>query len=73
MPRAKLATSEAMLRRLDNERIYLKSQLQTEITCKNELQETLDQAHRDTAEAKSIWRREKEDLEEAVRRANLTK
>jgi hypothetical protein len=27
-----------MIRRLDNERLYLKSQLATEITCKNELQ-----------------------------------
>ena len=62
-----------MLRRLDNERLYLKSQLGTEITCKNELQETLDHTHKDFAEAKSIWKREKEESEEVARQANLGK
>lgn len=38
------AAREAVVRRLDNERQYLKSQLQSEITCKDELREALTRA-----------------------------
>lgn len=41
-----------MLRRLDNERQYLKSQLQSEITCKDELREALSTATRQLGDIK---------------------
>lgn len=46
------AAREAMVRRLDNERQYLKSQLQTEITCKDELREALAKATRQLGDIK---------------------
>ena len=49
---AKRAAAEAVVRRLDNERAYLRSQLTSEVTLKNELTETLDNATRQLAEFK---------------------
>lgn len=46
------AAREAMVRRLDNERQYLKSQLQSEITCKDELREALATATRQLGDIK---------------------
>jgi hypothetical protein len=46
---------EAMLRRLDNERQYLKSQLASEITLKNELQSTLAQCQKQLADVQRQW------------------
>lgn len=46
------AAREAMVRRLDNERQYLKSQLQSEITCKDELREALAKATRQLGDIK---------------------
>ena len=53
---AKRAASEALLRRLDNERSYLRSQLTSEVTLKNELQATLDGATRQLGELKQSSR-----------------
>ncbi|CAM9090655.1 unnamed protein product [Hapterophycus canaliculatus] len=47
------AAREAMIRRLDNERQYLKSQLQSEITCKDELREALAKATRQLGDIKA--------------------
>jgi hypothetical protein len=82
---AKRAASEALLRRLDNERSYLRSQLTSEVTLKNELQATLDGATRQLGELKqssrterekseSDWKREKlslEQMETDLRNANM--
>ncbi|CAM9333908.1 unnamed protein product [Sphacelaria rigidula] len=46
------AAREAVVRRLDNERQYLKSQLQSEITCRDELREALATATRQLGEIK---------------------
>lgn len=46
------AAREAVVRRLDNERQYLKSQLQSEITCKDELREALATATRQLGDIK---------------------
>ncbi len=46
------AAREAVVRRLDNERQYLKSQLQSEITCKDELREALNTATRQLGDIK---------------------
>lgn len=48
------AAREAVVRRLDNERQYLKSQLQSEITCKDELREALATATRQLGDIK-VW------------------
>ncbi|CAN0227210.1 unnamed protein product, partial [Discosporangium mesarthrocarpum] len=45
-PGADRAASEAVIRRLDNERQYLKSQLESEITCRDELRAALATATR---------------------------
>ncbi|CAM9178368.1 unnamed protein product [Scytosiphon promiscuus] len=49
------AAREAVVRRLDNERQYLKSQLQSEITCKDELREALTTATRQLGDVKADW------------------
>lgn len=51
------AAREAVVRRLDNERQYLKSQLQSEITCKDELREALGTATRQLGDIKVRTRR----------------
>lgn len=61
------AANEAMLRRLDNERQYLKNQLTSEVTCKNELQETLERTTRQLGEMKAAWKSESEGLATKIR------
>ena len=53
------AAREALVRRLDNERQYLKSQLQSEITCKDELREALATATRQLGEIKVRYHRDR--------------
>lgn len=48
-------TQEAVLRRLDNERNYLKNQLTSEITLKNELQTVLTQCQEQLSQAQKQW------------------
>jgi chromosome segregation ATPase len=64
------AANEAMLRRLDNERQYLKNQLTSEVTCKNELQETLERTTRQLGEMKAAWKSESENLTLKIRQEN---
>jgi hypothetical protein len=59
---AATAGSEAVLRRLDNERQYLRSQLESELTCKSELQEALDRAQRQLHDVKLGWQRDQDRL-----------
>ena len=61
------AANEAMLRRLDNERQYLKNQLTSEVTCKNELQETLERTTRQLGEMKAAWKSESDTLTLKIR------
>ena len=61
------AANEAMLRRLDNERQYLKNQLTSEVTCKNELQETLERTTRQLGEMKAAWKSESDSLASKIR------
>jgi chromosome segregation ATPase len=61
------AANEAMLRRLDNERQYLKNQLTSEVTCKNELQETLERTTRQLGEMKAAWKSESDGLTMKIR------
>jgi len=61
------AANEAMLRRLDNERQYLKNQLTSEVTCKNELQETLERTTRQLGEMKAAWKAESETVGNKLR------
>jgi hypothetical protein len=59
---AATAGSEAVLRRLDNERQYLRSQLESELTCKSELQEALERAQRQLNDVKLGWQRDQDRL-----------
>jgi len=68
---AKRAAAEALLRRLDNERAYLRSQLTSEVTLKNELQETLDNATRQLGELKQTSANERDAAEAAWARERL--
>ena len=68
---AKRAAAEALLRRLDNERAYLRSQLTSEVTLKNELQETLDNATRQLGELKQTSANERDSAEAAWARERL--
>ncbi|GMH51794.1 hypothetical protein TL16_g01087 [Triparma laevis f. inornata] len=61
------SANEAMLRRLDNERQYLKNQLTSEVTCKNELQETLERTTRQLGEMKMAWKSESDSLTGKIR------
>ena len=56
------AASDAMLRRLENERQYLKSQLTSEVTCKGELQAALDAVTRRLAERQANWKEQSDAL-----------
>ncbi|CAM9159969.1 unnamed protein product, partial [Choristocarpus tenellus] len=58
------AASEAVIRRLDNERQYLKSQLESEITCRDELRTALATATRQLGEVKVNWAKEQEERSE---------
>jgi chromosome segregation ATPase len=60
---AKRASAEALMRRLDNERSYLRSQLTSEVTLKLELQTTLDQATKNLGELKQTYAAEREAAE----------
>lgn len=48
-------TQDSLMRRLDNERQYLKSQLASEITHKNELQTALTQCQQQLADMQKQW------------------
>ena len=58
-------SQEAALRRLDNEKQYLKSQLTSEITLKNELQSALAHCQHQLADATAQWHREVDDLKQS--------
>ena len=60
---------ESMMRRLDNERQYLKSQLSSEITLKNELQNTLSHCQKQLADIQRQWGDDVDALREAKRLA----
>ena len=57
---------EAVIRRLDNERQYLKSQLASEITLKNELHEALSACQTQLSETQAQWRSDVEALKETT-------
>lgn len=57
-------SNEATIRRLDNERQYLKSQLASEITHKNELQTALTAAQTQLAECQRQWKSDVDTLKE---------
>ena len=58
-------SQEAALRRLDNEKQYLKSQLTSEITLKNELQSALTHCQHQLADVTAQWHREADDLRQS--------
>merc|ERR1719399_2291749 len=55
------AAMEAMMRRVENEREYMKSQLDTELECKEQLQAALDRVNAQFAEAQARWKQQAED------------
>jgi chromosome segregation ATPase len=59
-------SQEATVRRLDNERQYLKSQLASEITLKNELHEALFQCQQQLGETQTQWKSDVETLKEST-------
>ena len=59
-------SSEAVIRRLDNERQYLKSQLASEITLKNELQTALSAAQNQLASVQGQWKIDVDTLKDAA-------
>jgi len=59
-------SQDAAVRRLDNERQYLKSQLASEITLKNELHEALFQCQAQLAETNMQWKADVEALKETT-------
>ena len=61
------AAMEAMMRRVENEREYMKSQLDTELECKEQLQTALDKVNVQFAEAQARWKDQAEDAETARR------
>ena len=60
------ASQDAAVRRLDNERQYLKSQLASEVTLKNELHEALFKCQQQLAETQVQWREDVDTLKEAT-------
>jgi len=62
--------NEAMLRRLDNERRYLKNQLQSEITCKNELLDQLEAVEKCLSEEKATSKIEADSLNSKQQKDN---
>lgn len=62
-------SQESMLRRLDNERQYLKSQLSSEITLKNELQQTLSHCQKQLADIQRQWTDDVDAIRESKRLA----
>lgn len=59
-------TQEAVIRRLDNERQYLKSQLASEITHKNELQSALTLAQTQLTNVNTQWKVDVDTLKETL-------
>jgi len=59
-------SQDAAVRRLDNERQYLKSQLASEITLKNELHEALSACQTQLSETQAQWRSDVEALKETT-------
>eukprot|EP01038_Epipyxis_sp_PR26KG_P004884 gene4884-6841_t len=57
-------SNEAMIRRLDNERQYLKSQLASEITHKNELQSALNRCQQQLSDVQKQWKMDVETLKD---------
>ena len=55
--------SEALLRRLENEKQYLKNQLSSEITLKNELQAALASCQHQLSDMSSQWKSDVDDLQ----------
>ena len=58
--------NDAVIRRLDNERQYLKSQLASEITHKNEMQNALAQCQHQLNEVQRQWKTDVETLREQI-------
>lgn len=56
---------DAMVRRLDNERQYLKSQLASELTHKNELQAALNRSQQQLNEVQKQWKSDVDTLKDA--------
>merc|ERR1711871_1744667 len=63
-------TNDATIRRLDNERQYLKSQLASEITHKNEMQTTLTNVQHQLAEVQRQWKSDVDTLRDQQTRSN---
>jgi hypothetical protein len=59
---------DAIIRRLDNERQYLKSQLGSEITLKTELQTTLNQCQSQLSDVQRQWKIDVDTLKEKLSR-----
>jgi hypothetical protein len=64
-------SQESMMRRLDNERQYLKSQLSSEITLKNELQQTLSHCQKQLADIQRQWGDDVDAIRESKRLAEV--
>ena len=65
MKEAGKQNQDAVIRRLDNERQYLKSQLASEITHKNELQTALTLSQQQLGEVQQQWRSDVDALKDA--------
>ena len=61
------AANEAILRRLGNERQYIKNQLKAEIDSRNELLENVDAAENELLETKNAWKAEVGSFQEKMR------
>lgn len=64
---ASQASTDATIRRLDNERQYLRSQLTSEITHKAEIQESLLATQQQLVDTKAQWERDVQTLREQAR------
>jgi hypothetical protein len=64
---AQKASMEAMLRRVENERQYLKSQLDTEVECKNALETALAETNARFSEAQTVWTKKEGEMSETLR------
>jgi chromosome segregation ATPase len=64
---AKQATLEATLRRMENEQKYLKSQLTSEMKCKEALEASLQQVTEQFQKSSAKWSSDKQELESRTR------
>jgi hypothetical protein len=64
---AQRASMEAMLRRVENERHYLKSQLDTEVECKNALETALETTNARFSEAQQLWGKKEQEMSDKLR------